>query len=63
LSSGHPFAPVEATELIDQRIDHVFVRPGHPGQRVTVEHAAVAGGPVDGLDPSDHLAVVCDLSW
>ncbi|WP_232667440.1 endonuclease/exonuclease/phosphatase family protein [Pseudonocardia sp. TRM90224] len=63
LSSTHPFAPVEASELIDQRIDHVFYRPGSPDQRVRVERAAVAGDPVDGLDPSDHRAVVCDITW
>ncbi|MEJ3653435.1 endonuclease/exonuclease/phosphatase family protein [Actinomycetes bacterium KLBMP 9759] len=63
LSSTHPFAPVEAEELIDQRIDHVFLRPGLPDQRVRVERAELAGGPVDGLDPSDHRAVVCDIAW
>ncbi|MCO1654163.1 endonuclease/exonuclease/phosphatase family protein [Pseudonocardia humida] len=63
LSSAHPHAPLEAAELIDQRIDHVLVRPGRPGQRVSVGRAELAGHPVDGLDPSDHLAVVCDLEW
>jgi endonuclease/exonuclease/phosphatase family metal-dependent hydrolase len=63
LRSDHPFAPLEADELIDQRIDHVFFRAGQPGQRVTVAEPRLAGDPVDGLDPSDHLAVVCDLAW
>jgi endonuclease/exonuclease/phosphatase family metal-dependent hydrolase len=63
LSSTHPQAPLAATELIDRRIDHVLVRPGRPGQRVVVERAVLAGDPVDGLHPSDHRAVVCDLSW
>jgi endonuclease/exonuclease/phosphatase family metal-dependent hydrolase len=63
LRSDHPFAPLEATELIDRRIDHVLVRPGRPGGSVTVERAWIAGVPVDGLDPSDHRAVVCDLAW
>jgi len=63
LSSAHPFAPKEVPELLDQRIDHVLVRPGHPGQRVHVERAALAGHPVDGLEPSDHYAVTCDLTW
>jgi endonuclease/exonuclease/phosphatase family metal-dependent hydrolase len=63
LSSRHPFAPREATELIDQRIDHVFVRPGHTGQRLHGTQAVLAGDPIGGLDPSDHLAVVCDIGW
>jgi endonuclease/exonuclease/phosphatase family metal-dependent hydrolase len=63
LPSTHPSAPVEAEELIDQRIDHVFLRPGQPGQRVVVESARLAGAPVAGLHPSDHQAVVCDLRW
>jgi endonuclease/exonuclease/phosphatase family metal-dependent hydrolase len=63
LPSSHPFAPVEATELIDQRIDHIFFRPGEWAQRVVVESATLGGAPVDGRYPSDHLAVVCDVSW
>jgi len=63
LSSAHPQAPLEAEELIDQRIDHILVRPGRPGQRLAVSGARLAGHPVDGLHPSDHLAVVCDLTW
>jgi endonuclease/exonuclease/phosphatase family metal-dependent hydrolase len=63
LRSDHPFAPVEAVELLDRRIDHVFVRPGRPGVRIRMERARVVGEPVDGLDPSDHRAVVCDLAW
>jgi endonuclease/exonuclease/phosphatase family metal-dependent hydrolase len=63
LPSTHPSAPVEAEELIDQRIDHVFLRPGQLRQRVVVESATLAGAPVAGLYPSDHQAVVCDLSW
>jgi endonuclease/exonuclease/phosphatase family metal-dependent hydrolase len=63
LRSDHPFAPVEAVELIDRRIDHVLVRPGRPGVVVRSSAARLAGAPIDGLDPSDHLAVVCDLAW
>ena len=63
LRSDHPFAPLEAEELIDQRIDHIFFRPGRPRQSVTVDSARLAGEPVAGLDPSDHLGVVCDLRW
>ena len=61
--STHPQAPVEAVELIDQRIDHVFLRPGRPGQRVTVHDARVLDPLVDGIHPSDHRPVVVDVSW
>jgi endonuclease/exonuclease/phosphatase (EEP) superfamily protein YafD len=61
LPSSHPSAPIESKELIDQRIDHIFFRPGEWAQRVRVE--LLAGEPVDGVYPSDHRAAVCDLSW
>jgi endonuclease/exonuclease/phosphatase family metal-dependent hydrolase len=61
--SSHPQAPVEAGELIDQRIDHVFLRPGRPGQRITVHAARVLEPMVDGVHPSDHRPVVVDVSW
>ena len=63
LPSSHPSAPLEATELIDQRIDHIFFRPGEWAQRVTVESVTLAGAAVDGVYPSDHRAVACQLSW
>jgi endonuclease/exonuclease/phosphatase family metal-dependent hydrolase len=64
LPSTHPSAPLEAgPELVDQRIDHIFFRPGEEGQQVLVESAALAGDPVDGVFPSDHRAVLCDLRW
>ncbi|GAA4457658.1 hypothetical protein GCM10023170_054280 [Phytohabitans houttuyneae] len=59
LSSKHPHAPLEADELIDKRIDHVFVRPGQAGQRVECAGATLAGG----YEASDHHAVVCDITW
>jgi endonuclease/exonuclease/phosphatase family metal-dependent hydrolase len=62
LSRRTPWAPVEATRLIDQRIDWVFARPGT--RPLVVERAFLAGDePVDGLFPSDHFAVVADLRW
>jgi endonuclease/exonuclease/phosphatase family metal-dependent hydrolase len=61
--STHPHAPVEAVELIDQRIDHVFLRPGRPGQHITVHGARTIDPFVDGLHPSDHRPVVIDASW
>jgi endonuclease/exonuclease/phosphatase family metal-dependent hydrolase len=63
LPSSHPSAPVEAEELLDQRIDHVFFRPGQAKQQVLVESAAIAGAAVAGVYPSDHRAVVCNLTW
>lgn len=63
LPSAHPQAPLEVDELIDQRIDYVFVRPGQPGLQVDVASVTLAGDPVDGLHPSDHKAVLCELTW
>jgi endonuclease/exonuclease/phosphatase family metal-dependent hydrolase len=64
LPSTHPSAPMEAgPQLIDQRIDHIFFRPGREDQHVLVEGVELAGRPVDGVHPSDHLAVVADLRW
>ncbi len=63
LSSAHPYASVTVPELIDQRIDHIFVRPGRREQELTGQSALLAGYPVQGLDPSDHMAVVCDIGW
>jgi endonuclease/exonuclease/phosphatase family metal-dependent hydrolase len=64
LPSSHPSAPLEAgPELVDQRIDHIFYRPGHEDQLVNVESAMLAGDAVDGTFPSDHRAVVCDFRW
>ena len=64
LPSTHPSAPLEAgPELVDQRIDHVFYRPGNEDQQVIVEGVALAGDAVDGVFPSDHRAVVADLRW
>lgn len=59
LSSKHPHAPLDAAELIDRRIDHIFVRPGRPEQRVEFTGATLAGG----FEASDHHAVVCDITW
>jgi endonuclease/exonuclease/phosphatase family metal-dependent hydrolase len=64
LPSTHPSAPLEAgPELVDQRIDHIFYRPGDEDQLVSVESAVIAGDAVDGIYPSDHRAVICDLRW
>jgi endonuclease/exonuclease/phosphatase family metal-dependent hydrolase len=64
LPSSHPSAPLEAgPELVDQRIDHIFFRPGREDQHVLVEAVHLAGEAVDGVYPSDHRAVVADLRW
>ena len=59
----HPQAPVEVRELIDQRIDHVFVRPGRRGQRVGGGSAVLVGDPVVGVHPSDHRGVLYEITW
>jgi endonuclease/exonuclease/phosphatase family metal-dependent hydrolase len=64
LPSTHPSAPLEAgPEMVDQRIDHIFFRPGREDQQVLVEAVQLAGEPVEGVYPSDHRAVVADLRW
>ena len=64
LPSTHPSAPLEAgPELVDQRIDHVFFRPGHEDQQVIIEGVTLGGEAVDGIFPSDHRAVIVDLRW
>jgi endonuclease/exonuclease/phosphatase family metal-dependent hydrolase len=64
LPSTHPSAPLEAgPQMVDQRIDHIFFRPGREDQQVLVEGVQLAGEPVGGVYPSDHRAVVVDLRW
>jgi len=64
LPSTHPSAPLEAgPEMVDQRIDHIFFRPGREDQQVIVEGVQLAGDSIDGVYPSDHRAVVADLRW
>jgi endonuclease/exonuclease/phosphatase family metal-dependent hydrolase len=64
LPSTHPSAPLRAgPALLDQRIDHIFFRPGHEDQHVVVEGVQLAGEAVGGVHPSDHRAVVADLRW
>ncbi|TCO26476.1 endonuclease/exonuclease/phosphatase family metal-dependent hydrolase [Kribbella steppae] len=57
-------APAEAgPELLGQRIDHVYFRPGMFNRPVTVTEASTAGDSVNGITPSDHRAVVCSLGF
>jgi len=62
LSSKTAFAPLQAKQQIDRRIDYVLVRPGTADKRVSVQRAFVADEPVGDLYPSDHYAVVADLT-
>lgn len=62
LSPANPLAPREASQQIDRRIDYVLARPGLPSGSVSVERAFIAGEPVGDLYPSDHYAVVADLT-
>ena len=62
LDSAVPYAPVEAVQQIDRRVDHVFARPGRPGLSLSVHGAFLAGDrPIGGVYPSDHYAVGIDL--
>ncbi len=64
LPSSHPSAPLEAgPQLVDQRIDHIFFRPGREDQHVLVEGVQLVGDAIDGVFPSDHRGVVADLRW
>ena len=63
LPISHPQAAVEAEHLIDRRIDHIFLRPGQPDLVIEVAATRDVGDAVDGVIPSDHRAVVCDVSW
>ncbi len=64
LPSSHPSAPLEAgPQMVDQRIDHIFFRPGREDQHLIVEGVRLAGDALDGTYPSDHRAVVADLQW
>jgi len=38
-------------QLIDQRIDHIFFRPGREDQHVRVDGVQIVGDPVDEVHP------------
>lgn len=63
LSSANHLAPPEAHKQLDQRIDYILVRPGENGHASRVADAFVVDVPVDGVQPSDHYAVVADVVW
>ncbi|TDE13101.1 endonuclease/exonuclease/phosphatase family protein [Jiangella asiatica] len=61
LSSAVPFAPRGAFEQLDRRIDYVLVRAA-AGDPPKVTRTYVVDETVNGLHPSDHYAVVADIS-
>ena len=66
---GHTFAPGNPLTAIDEpgldrgrRIDYLLVRCGDHGPTLRVAGCRLAlVEPVDGVQPSDHYAVVADL--
>jgi endonuclease/exonuclease/phosphatase family metal-dependent hydrolase len=61
LSSVLPFAPLEASKQIDQRIDYILVRAGKADVPIKVDNVSIVDEPVNDVQPSDHFAVVADL--
>jgi endonuclease/exonuclease/phosphatase family metal-dependent hydrolase len=59
LSSQNRFAPPEAVDQYDRRIDHVAYEPGRAPVRAT--NARVIRDEPGGIPPSDHYPVVVDL--
>jgi endonuclease/exonuclease/phosphatase family metal-dependent hydrolase len=59
LSSQNRFAPPEAVDQYDRRIDHVAYEPGRAPVRTT--NARVIRDEPGGIPPSDHYPVVVDL--
>jgi endonuclease/exonuclease/phosphatase family metal-dependent hydrolase len=61
LSSTNRFAPPEAVDQFDRRIDHVLIEPGSLGG-VPVSAVIVRDEP-GGLPPSDHYPVIVDVGF
>lgn len=59
LSSTNRFAPSEAVNQFERRIDHILYDPG-PGAAVAVDARILRHEP-GGLPPSDHYPVVADF--
>lgn len=59
LSSANRFAPVEATDQYDRRIDHILYLPGAEGAEATSAH--IVRDEPNGMPPSDHYPVVADI--
>ena len=60
LSSANRFAPREAVDQYDRRIDHVLYLPGSEGAVATA--ARVVRDEPGGMPPSDHYPVVADIA-
>jgi endonuclease/exonuclease/phosphatase family metal-dependent hydrolase len=61
LSSTNRFAPPEAENQYERRIDHVLIAPGTSGARPVA--ARIVRDEPNGLPPSDHYPVVVDLEF
>lgn len=60
LSATNRFAPVEAHDQYDRRIDHILYLPGSEGAAAT--RAWIVRDETDGMPPSDHYPVVADIA-
>ena len=61
LSSTNRFAPVEAVNQYDRRIDHVLFTPGTYGARAV--DARILRDEPDGFPPSDHYPMIVDVEF
>jgi endonuclease/exonuclease/phosphatase family metal-dependent hydrolase len=59
LSSTNRFAPPEAEDQYERRIDHVLFAPGSLGAHP--ERAWIVRDEPGGMPPSDHYPVVADI--
>lgn len=60
LSSTNRFAPPEARDQFDRRIDHILYLPGAEGAVAT--RAWIVRDEPNGMPPSDHYPVVADIA-
>ena len=61
LSSTNRFAPAEAVDQYDRRIDHILYTPGYLGARA--HRTWIVRDEPGGLPPSDHYPVVTEIGW
>ncbi len=61
LSSTNRFAPPEAVDQYDRRIDHILFTPGYLGARA--RRTWIVRDEPGGLPPSDHYPVVTEIGW
>lgn len=60
LSATNRFAPAEAVDQFDRRIDHILYLPGSAGAEAT--SARIIREEPNGMPPSDHYPVVADIA-